>query len=110
MLRITAPDGAYQLRRIPFDWVQLDTAYTVDVELVADAAVSAGLLWTDRTNWLRADVAGGGLAAVGATRATGLSLGSFTSGQRKTLQLEIKVPALTEIRTDRLPLNLGVGT
>lgn len=108
-VRLTAPGGMHPIRRIPFDWIRKNIAYTETIEAVAEIGLTGPVLWTDRTGWLRVSVAGGGFQAVGDTRATGVNLGAFTAKQRKSLELEITVPPAAEVRTEFLPLNLAIG-
>ena len=112
-LRLLAPDGAHEIRRVPFDWLRPGQAYTQDLELEAPEGHPNPVLWTDRSGWLEVQVAGGPWKAVGSSRASGASLGTFSAGQRKTITFRVRIPGGTEARGGyrvSLPLNLEVGT
>jgi hypothetical protein len=112
-LRLLAPDGAHEIRRVPFDWLRPGQAYTQDLELEAPEGHPNPVLWTDRVGWLEVQVAGGPWKAVGSSRASGASLGAFAAGQRKTITFRVRIPGGTEARGGyrvSLPLHLEVGT
>lgn len=112
-LHLYAPDGAHEIRRVPFDWLRPGVAYTEDLELEAPTGHPNPILWTDRSRWLEVKVAAGPWKAVGSSRASGASLGAFSIGERKTLTFRVTVPIGFEARggyRDTLPLNLEVGT
>lgn len=107
-IRLVAPGGRHSIRRVPYGWIRRTVAYVEGIEAVAERALTGPVLWAGST-WFRVSIDGGGYIAVGATRATAVSLGAFTEGQRKSLNLELTVPGGAEIRTDLLALNLGIG-
>ncbi|KPJ83947.1 MAG: hypothetical protein AMS19_02580 [Gemmatimonas sp. SG8_23] len=112
-LRFLAPDGAHEIRRVPFDWIRPGVPYTESLELEAPDGHPNPVLWTDRVGWLELQVESGPWKAVGNSRSSGVSLGAFTAGQRKTITFRVTVPIGLEGRggfRDALPLILEVGT
>jgi hypothetical protein len=109
-IRMIAPGGRHFLRRIPFDWIRVGEPYSETVEIAAEVALTAPRLWTDRTGWMRVSIDGGGFESVGDSWDSGVELGAFTEGERITVVIEILVPVGTVIRSEFLPVNLGIGT
>lgn len=107
-IRLTAPGGRHPIRRVPFGWIRREQTYVERIEAVAERALTNPILWAG-SGWFRVSVDGGAYTPLGTTRATGVGLGAFIAGQRKTIDLELTVPAGAEIRTDLLGLNLGIG-
>jgi len=109
-LRLVAPDGTVEVRRVPLSWLQGSQTYTVALEVLATTVQSTAILACDTAGVLEASVAGGGYTAVGTTFATGVDLGAFTAGERKTLTLRATAPAVSSARTKLVNLLLGIGT
>ena len=108
-IRLSAPDGALEIRRVPFDHQRINVAATEVLELVAPQGHPGPVLWCDRNGWLEASVDGGAFQAVGADRASAAALGFFVVGQRKTLELRLTIPPATSIRSDFIRLTIGLG-
>lgn len=106
---LVVSNGTIEVRRIPLNWIRKDVNYTEALEVWSPDGHAGPLLWCDHASWLEASVAGGGYQAVGATRATAVSLGAFTAGQRKSLSLRLKVPLAFDLRYEPVLLRIGLG-
>lgn len=106
---LVAPNGTIEVRRLPFSWVRNDVSYTETLEFWSPAGHAGPLLWCDHVSWLEVSVGGGPYQAVGASRATAVSLGVFAAGQRKTLAIRLKVPLAFALRYEPVRLRIGLG-
>ena len=102
-------DAAVPVRHISLTQVKRDVAYEIPVDVVASDVMTDLPFWTSTLNWMRIKIGAGAYAAVGATRATGVDLGSFSADELKECTIEIKVPSADDDRQDVLALNLGYG-
>jgi hypothetical protein len=107
-VRLVAPNGLHEIRRVPFEWIRKGQQYTEALQVVADDGHPNPVLWTDRP-WLEVSVDGGAYQAVGITRAQGVSLGTLSPGVYLDLTLRVTVPATESVRTETLALNIGGG-
>ena len=109
MLRLVALDGAYELRHLDLAGMRINVSHDVALEVVATEAHTTALLACSHSGWLEASVAGGGYSAVPTDVESGFDLGAFSSDERKTLTLRVKVPTGTDVRDDAVELYLGIG-
>ena len=108
MLSLTAPDGSREIRHIPVDWARAGQYYEIELEAVADCAYTDVVVWAS-LDWCEIDI-GGGLTSIGTTRATAVSLGSFTAGQRKDITIRVTIPSPASTRRTLIDLIIGLGT
>ncbi len=101
-------DAAVPMRGHRLDQQVRDVATEIPVDFYSDQAMTM-VLWTSITNRMRVKLGAGAYAAVGATRATALSLGSFAADETKQGTIEVKVPVGADTSHEELVLNLGYG-
>lgn len=89
--------------------VRENVAVEIPVDFWSEEANADLLFWTTNTQRLRVKIGAGSYVAVGATRATAVSLGSFTAGETKQGTIELLVPTGTDMRHGELVLNVGIG-
>jgi hypothetical protein len=86
-----------------------DVATEILVDFYSPFVVTDLLVWTSITGRVRVKLGAGAYSAVGADRATAVSLGAFSAGETKTGTIEIEVPPGADTRREELELNLGYG-
>ena len=97
------------LRSYRLDHTKRDVANEILVDFYSEEARSEFRIWTSIASWMRIKIGAGAYAAVGATEATALDIGSFTAGETKEGTIEVKIPAAADVRHQELALNLGLG-
>jgi hypothetical protein len=105
VLELRAPNAAFEIRRIPADFVVAGSSYDFDLEVVATEAHSTAKLGAGVAGVLQANI-GGGFAAVPADVQTGFDLGTFTAGEKKSITIRLTVPT---VRNQAIELALGTG-
>lgn len=112
MLRLSAPDGSQEIRRLALDWVRVGEPYEVDLEVVADGAAAATvLLACSQADWLEVSQDGGlNWDPVPTDPTVGVELGPLAADQRREITLRLTVPVGTSVRTALVELYLGLGT
>lgn len=110
MLQIRAVDAAFEIRRIPLDFVEIGSPYDVDLDIVATEEQLVALLSAGVAGWVEISTNGGSSwDPVPADIQSGFDLGSFTSGEKKRIRIRITVPGGTDLRTQVVDLNTGTG-
>lgn len=107
--QIRQRDAAVPMRGHRLDQQVRDVATEILVDFYAEQAVGSLLLWTSITDRVRVKIGAGSYSVVGATRATGVSLGPFNAGETKQGTIEVEVPLGADTRREELELNLGYG-
>ncbi len=112
MLRLSAPDGSQEIRRLALDWVRVGQPYDVDLEVVADGeAADTALLACSEADWLEVSQDGGlNWDPVPTDPVYGVELGPFAADERREITLRLTVPPGTAVRTQLVELWLGLGT
>lgn len=108
MPEVRQRNAAVPLRNYRLDHVEKTIAYEILVDFFSVTAEADVTIWTSISNRVRVKIGAGAYSVVGATRATGVSLGSFTAGETKQGTIEVVVPAI-DTRHEELALNLGYG-
>jgi hypothetical protein len=107
MLRLVAPDGAYEIRHLDLAGMRVNVSHDIELEVVATEAHTTALFACSHSGWLEASVEGGGFSAVPTDVQSGLDLSAFSDAERKTLALRVTVPP--DVRDDVIGLLLGIG-
>lgn len=110
MPQVRQRDAAVPMRGHRLDHQVRDVATEILVDFFCPEAVTDLLVWTSIVSRVRVKLGAGAYTAVGATRATAVSLGSFTAGETKQGTIEVEVPIGADTRREELELNLGYGT
>lgn len=111
-VRLSAPGGAVEIRRLAVDWVEVGTSHLVDVEVVADGtAATTAKLACSQSGWLEvSDDAGATWSAVPTDPRAGVELGPLAEDERRSITLRLTVPGGTSVRTQIVELYVGLGT
>jgi hypothetical protein len=97
-----------EIRHVDLHFIRKGVAKTFTLEAVGEEAAYNPILYaTDE--WLTVSVDGGPPQDVGTTIATGVPLGGFEPGERKTLEFELTVPPAESLRTKRVELRVDLG-
>ncbi len=109
MPEVRQRNAAVPMRGHRLDQQVRDTATEILVDFYSAEAVADLMIWTSITDRVRVKLGAGAYSAVGATRATALSLGAFSAGETKPGTIEVEVPLGADTRREELELNLGYG-
>lgn len=109
MPEVRQRNAAVPMRGHRLDQQRKDVATEILVDFFSPAAVADLLLWTSIDSRVRVKLGAGAYSAVGATRATAVSLGAFSAGETKAGTIEVEVPLGADSRHEELELNLGYG-
>jgi hypothetical protein len=104
------PDGSMEWRHIAFDWYLVGTEQVVDIVISANRAYASATIFTNIANTFYLSFDGGvTYSVIPDDELNGLSIGSFTPGQRKSAKLKLRI-ASGAIREDNYQLGFGEGT
>ncbi len=108
---LTWPGGTKVQRYIRLDHARVNVAKTLDMDVVSIEARAGVTLAAAVAGWLTVSTDGGATwTPVGDEPQTGVSLGAFTAGERKSIKLRLLVPLATVSRGRLIELKLGIGT
>lgn len=109
MPQVRQRNAAVPMRGHRLDQQVRDVATEILVDFFSAEAVADLVIWTSITSRVRVKIGAGSYVAVGATRATAVSLGAFAAGETKAGTIEVEVPLGADTRREELELNLGYG-